>query len=431
MNKPTVLVLALLCATAFSGCVGDNVDADSVMDASAGTSVAVTEDTTLTFGPHSGLPTERDENWTASLDEPPQWTLGEWWEIEVTDLLITGDSFTITRIAAGKEGVDLLVGMPLEEFSDQAMIFHIPGFGLVKSDSLGFEMHDYLFEPLKFPLEAGDSWDSTWEGPAPQRQITHSVADVDRDAMTATITFQGTNNAVQSAEYVYDAELGAIRDFFAPGYMEYHVVDHGFDYEGVVRVPYSHDMTIFHGRLGPVSPISLSQGTVVSTTGGCAPTIAVNGCLVDASAPTETFTIPEEGPNGVKYDRASFALIIAELAPLLVGDTDPVIGAAPLGAAWDATGQGHYQIDLQAPNGESYSLQKAATESGHKISSHFNNEPAGEWSLNVIGAGAAQVFVEGITYTTFDVSLPSGCIVVSEQIHDHGGECGGHVHNIE
>ena len=63
------------------------------------------------------------------------------------------------------------------------------------------------------------------------------------------------------------------------------MVDHGFNHEGMVRVPYSHDMTIYHGRLGPVAPIQQSSGVFVENGGPCAP--GVGGC-VDVAAPIET-----------------------------------------------------------------------------------------------------------------------------------------------
>jgi hypothetical protein len=70
-------------------------------------------------------------------------------------------------------------------------------------------------------------------------------------------------------------------------------------------------------------------------------------------------------------------------------------------------------------------------EGGHKIVSFAHDLPAGDWELEVIAAGPAQVFIEGIAYVVFDVDLPSGCVMVTERVHDHGGECGGHVHDIE
>lgn len=407
MNRKVAMVSIMLASLALAGCT----DSDDGMDEPAmnegGSSVQVGDNQTLTFGPHSGLPRERAADWAPSLEEPPQWTLGEWWTIEVTDGFV-GTTHEVTRIAAGKEGQDLLVGMPLEEFNDEVMVLHFPCFGLVGSDDLGCEAHDHLFEPLKFPLEEGDTWDSLWQS---TNAVTHLVESVDEAAMTATISMSGATGGT----YTYDATKGVITEFNVPGYESYKVVDHGFDYEGIVRVPYSHDMTIYHGRAGPAVTMQQSSG-VLQTVGLC-PTQGPFGGCADLNAPIETFTIPEEGASGVVYDRASFALIIFDLGGV-TGQSTPA-------------GAGVSSITATAPDGTTYEATKLPVPGGHLIEGYGHDQPAGDWELQIVAGGAYAVFIEGITYTTFDVDLPSGCVVLTKEVHDHGGECGGHVHGIE
>jgi hypothetical protein len=336
------------------------------------------------FGPHSGLPLTRGADWVPRLDAAPEWVLGEWWTIEILDGFV-GQSHTVTSVVAGKEGPDYLIGMPEPDFNDEVMILHHPGFGLVKSSTLGYETHDWMFEPLRFPLKQGDSWDSLWQSGT--NTVTHTVEEVDDATMTAKIAMTGG----QSAEYVYDAGLGFIRDFHAPGYMEFHVVAHGFGHEGVVRVPHGHDLIFLHGSLGPV-PV-----------GGETPIL-------------QTVSVPDA------YDRTSFSLIIFELVPLLVAPAAPVT---------DLVGQGVYQIDVTAPDGATFSATKLPTEPGHKIVSFSHDQVGGDWTIQSVAAGPAQVFLEGIGYVTFDVSMPEGCVLKTSKVHDHGGDCGGHVHDIE
>ncbi len=379
MHARPILLAALLASLAFAGCVEEepiNLAQEVGSDDSP-------VDAVPTFGPHSGLPRTLEQAAARTSLDPPQWVLGEWWEIELTSHF-TGDVSTFTRVVAGKEGTDYLVGMPLESFDDEAMIMHFPGFGLVKSQTLGYEAHDFLFQPLKFPLEVDLTWESLWQGA--DKVLTHLVADHDEEAGLVYLEAGGA----QTLRYTYDIDQAAITEFEAPGYASYRVLRHGFDYEGTVRVPHGHDLTFFHGRLGPV-PIQQSGTTV---------------------APIETITIDEA------YDRTSFILAAFEMAPFVTGGMPPV-------------GSGVSSIQATAPDGTQYALQKLPTEAGHKVASFAHDLPAGEWTLQTVAAAGQQVFMEGVAYVVFDVDLPSGCVALTERVHDHGGQCGGHVHDIE
>lgn len=384
----TAGMVLLVVMAGLAGCTDDDAGPEVVTDEDPFEASENEDLQDVKLGPHSGLPSERPADWEPSLDEPPQWVLGEWWTVEITDHFV-GETTTVTRIVAGKEGTDYLVGMPLDEFDDEVMILHFPGFGLVKSSTLGYEAHDFLFEPLQFPLEPGTTWQSLWQAGEPAGVMTHQVDSRDDMAGTATVIAGGPQNLTVT----YDAEVGAITEFLAPGYMEYRVIDHGFGYEGMVRVPHSHDLLFLNGQLGP-APV---------------PT--------EATPVTQTVSIPDE------YDRTSFSLIIFELAPLLAPE--------PAGSTSTTVGNGVYQIDVTSPDGETFSNQKLPTEGGHKLASFNHDVVGGDWAIQTVAGGPAQVFMEGIGYLTFDVSLPDGCVVVTERVHDHEGECGGHVHGIE
>lgn len=411
MRSKAFLVTLLVTTVALAGCTdGDGTDGVLLDEPEMGTVVTTEENKTITFGPHSGLETSRSDDWAPTLETAPEWVLGEWWTVEITDHFI-GESHTVTRIAAGKEGTNFLVGMPIDDFSDDVMILHLPGFGLVHSQSLGVEAHDFLYEPLRFPLQPGNEWNSLWEGE--QRTVTHSVEATYESNMTATIQQSGA----QSATYTYDANLGVITDYLAPGYMEYKVVDHGFDYEGIVRVPYSHDLTMNNGVAGAAT-VGNSEGAVQSYSGQCPPGV-LSGCT-DMTTYEETFIVEEAGATGVVYDRASFALLIFELS-----------GFVDSSGTSQTLGNGYYSITATDPNGNTWENVKMPNEGGHKFETGFTDLPAGEWTIQIVAGGPAQVFIEGISYASFDVSLPTGCVVAGGQIHEHGGECGGHIHNLE
>lgn len=342
------------------------------------------EDPVPTFGPHSGLPTERPDDYTPSLDAPPQWVLGEWWDVEIAEQF-TGATHTVKRVVGGLEGMDYLVGMPRAGFNDEVMILHFPGFGLVDSDTLGYEAHDWMFEPVQFPLEEGKNWQTYWQ--SEDVILDATVTAVDEESGRATIEMEGN----QAVTLVYDAELGAIVEFDAPGYATYNVVDHGFDYDGYIRVPHSHDLLFFHARL--------------ANTGA--------GFSEPTAGPIETITVPDE------YDRTSFSLLFFEMVNFLASE-------AP-----DTVGHGVHHISVEAPDGTVFEATKDPTMGGHLIESFSHDVVGGDWELTIATSGSAQVLLEGIGYVVFDVDLPEGCVVPTERVHDHGGICGGHVHDIE
>ena len=356
-----VLAASVLLVALLAGCAGDE---DPVPAAEP--EPEATEAPQPVFGPHSGLPRERPSDWRASLDAPPEWVLGEWWTIHAVSAL-DGTTYDITRVVAGKEGPDYLVGMPIDAFDDEIMVLHHPGMGLVQKASLGYETHDFLFAPLQFPLQEGDSWDSLWQSAT--GVVTHTVEAVDPIGGTAEIVMTGQ----QPARYTYDANLGAIRSFDAPGYMSWEVTGHGFDHEGTVRVPHSHDMTFFHGRLGPVVPVVQSQGIVGALTGSplCPP---AGGPCADAAPPVETINISEG------YDRASFSIIILDLPAFQFG--------APVTA-------GGYQVTATAPDGTVFESSLLPTDtSGISLETWAYEDPEGIWDLTTLAVGAGQAFIE-------------------------------------
>lgn len=379
MRKSAVLLLTLLLA-GLAGCVDD--DASDVDDTPVVTD-DTPDETEPSFGPMSGLPRERPADFTPSFDEAPQWVLGEWWDFELTSYL-EDSSYTNTRVVAGKEGINYLVGMPIETFSDGIMVMHTPGFGLVDSTNLGFEAHDVKMDLMQFPVEEGNTWSAYFE--STQQQLNFLVEAIEGNE--AQISISGT----YTGQMIYDAQMGAVSLLEFQGYSKYEVVAHGFDYEGQVRVPHSHDLIFFHGRLAQAQGVD--PDTAVLTP--------------NPKAPTDTITIPD------LYDRVSFGLIVQDL-----------------GAASTGVGSGLFQIDATAPNGETYSFQKLPTNgNAFALELFANDEPAGDWTVQYVAAGAGLSFIEGIGYVTFDVNLPSGCVEKTSKIHDHGGDCGGHAHNL-
>jgi hypothetical protein len=300
--------------------------------------------------------------WDADLQAPPEWRLGQWWQVRVTDHL-SGGVHETTVVVAGAERDWFLTGMPADDFLHSLMVLHLPGIGQVAKDTLGWDVHDEVFHVLQFPLREGDTWDTHWSA-APVQADVVSVS-----GNRAEVEFVG-NSA--HFKVVYDADVGTIVSMDIPGYAQMEVIDHGFEYEGVVTVPHQHDLIFFHGRLAG------AVGVGVQDTG--------------PHAPVETITVSGD------YDRVSFALLVFALAP------------------------GFYAAEATAPDGSRYETQFVATEPDQiNIQIHSNDDPVGDWEVLFLAGGAGAVAIEGIGYHVFDIELPSGCLVAAMDEHAHHG----------
>jgi hypothetical protein len=313
-----------------------------------------------------------------TLDAAPQWRLGEWWTYHMEDKLV-GGSMDFTRVVAGedKQAGTYLVGFPLDEFSNNVMLFHIPGYGDISQADLSYETHDKVFQPLQFPLAEGNSWPVAFEGTAKGQAGVVRPGDG-----TAQVTMEVSNYGYINA--TYDPAIGEIREMDIKNYAHYEVTGHGYNWKGVVRVPHAHDLIFQHGRIAAL--FDVRQPLVPPT----------------PTAPTETVDIP------AGYDRASFVIILGAGAALGIPNAVPA---------------GVFRETVTSPNGTKYELTLLPNEGGLKIGSYGNDAPTGTWTMEHVAGGAGIAFVEGIGYHSIDIDLPSGCAIKSANAMHHGGLC--------
>jgi hypothetical protein len=315
-----------------------------------------------------------------TLAAAPQWRLGEWWTYEMTDGF-TGQTYTFTRVVAGEDPAagNYLVGFPLEEFSNDVMLFHVPGFGDIAKANLAYETHDAYFQMLDFPLEDGKTWEAEFEG---QGKGPAMVAVQGDKALIELITPN------YHALATYDPELGEISEMTINNgtYASYRVTGHGYDYRGVVRVPHAHDLVFIHGRLAGVVNVGASNG----------------------AGPVAAHTETVEVPPG--YDRLSFIIAVGG---------GPAFGLPPP--------PGVFQERVTAPDGTVYEAMltpvDVATGTSLRIVAIGHDDPTGTLTLEHLAAGAGIAFVEGIGYHSIDIELPSGCVVASFNAQHHNTAC--------
>jgi hypothetical protein len=315
-----------------------------------------------------------------TLQEAPKWRLGEWWTYTMTDGF-TGGTYEFTRVVAGEDRAagNYLVGFPVEEFSNDVMLFHIPGYGDVAQSNLAYETHDAYFQMLDFPLEDGKTWQAEFEGTGlgtAMVSLGNGVADI--ELVTPNYHVVAT----------YDPALGEISEMTINNgtYATFQVTGHGYDYQGTVRVPHAHDLVFIHGRLAGVVNAGASGSGPVST--GITETVEVS-------------------PG---YDRLSFIIAVGG---------GPAFGLPPP--------PGVFRETVTAPDGTVYEAMltpvDVATGTPLKIIAVGHDAPEGTWTMEHLAAGPGVAFVEGIGYHSIDVELPSGCVVASFNAQHHNADC--------
>lgn len=353
-NQRTLLItLALLSSAAFAGCVEPTGPALSAAQAPGD---AELQPPAPRLGLASDLPLTRNGT---SLDEAPAWAVGEWWQIAYEDRLVGGEG-EITRVVAGAQGPHYLVGMPADAFDDMTLLLHFPAMGRVNSSNLGFDAHDRPIRLLEFPLEEGRTWTTEWYSGAPLEAEVVSV-----DGNEARVELQGEGPHVT---LTYDADLGAIREMDIAGYLHYEVVDHGFAYDGTVKVPHGQDLVFCHGRLAAVQGI---EPCAASTS-------------PDPEAPRETITLPPA------YDRVSFGLLLADIATA------------------GSTGVGTYGITVEAPDGSTFEARKLPGDPAWVLEPHGLDDPGGNWEATYVAGGPGIALLEGVAYDVLTVADPAG-----------------------
>lgn len=336
MNR--ALVLAILLATAgLAGCLGSGDDAPANAT-SANETQQVANQTPETSEGHTH---------DATLEAPPEWTPGRFWEVQVTDGQ-SGQQNTITRVVADEVDGVYRVGMPADDFSHAVVIGHFPGLGNVQPDTLGFAVHNQDFQPLSFPLETGKTWSTTLY------QEDFEAEVVETTETTAKVSMQSASGSW--INLTYDASMKAVSEYSGPLGLEMSVQSHGHGFEGEVKVPYDRGQFI-DGRF-----------------------VGAFDFMLNPAPPTGTVQVDSS------YEEASVALLAGSFN----------VGATPPGYYLEsATDPGDNSTTLET-TGELEALYTSST------------DVAGEWTFEHVAGGLGAAATEIIAYKTQTVELPTG-----------------------
>jgi hypothetical protein len=292
----------------------------------------------------------------ATTKVAPRLAEGEWWRIQFSSGF-TGERPEVVRVVANATPEGYIVGMPHEGWYKEAIAYHAPAFGDVARD-LSYNTHNKKFEPVRFPLVEG----ATWETIFAEQELIAKVTQADE--YTATIEFQppaqdpqptdpvtdalGLTGAQGGMKLVYDARQHEIvqMDSFIGNWK---VVEHGYDFEGWVTVPRGEHTAIDYGTFWPGGP----------------------------DQPMTTRTIKVEGG----FNRLTMMQLIAPLAP------------------------GSYYVRSVTPDEKVFK-----TESSGDLALRFYEAatPDGDWIQEDYVAGVAATYSMGIAYHQYDIHLPDG-----------------------
>jgi hypothetical protein len=351
-----LLVAALLLGAALAGCAQPAPAAD-VAPAAAPTVALDPDRPDTAFGDvATGPAAAPDLNATTAL--APRLVAGEWWRIRFTSAFFQ-DAPEVVRVVAAVEPEGYLFGMPHEGWYKEAIAYHAPAFGDVGLD-LSYETHNERFEPVRFPLVEG----ATWETIFATSKMTATVESVDET--TATIRFDPPPADAQPTDPVYAAlnplgEFGGMKLTYDARQHEvvkfespigtWEVVEHGYDYTGWVTVPRGIHTAIDYGQFLPLTP----------------------------GEPVVTRTKNVEGG----YNRMTILHLVFALGP------------------------GAYRVRSVSPNGTEYVTESIA---GDALTMRFYeaSDPDGAWTLEDVVAGPGGTYTMGMAYHQYDIRLPDG-----------------------
>jgi hypothetical protein len=349
-------LLAILVVMALAGCAAPDVpDADKV---TIDTNRPDPSFSKIQTGPAVG------PDLNATTAAAPRLVEGEWWRIEFdSDFYMHSE---VVRVVANASKDGYIFGMPHEGWFKEAIAFHAPAFGDVALN-LSYATHNVVFEPVRFPLVAGNTWNTHFAA-------SPMIASVEEaDEYTATIRFDSPPNQDPSKPATdligltgdfgmrikYDARQHEVVEMTS-GIGSWRVVEHGYGFEGWVTVPRGEHTAIDYGTFWPA----------------------------EGKEPMRTRTVDVSGG----FNRLTMMHVIFPFSP------------------------GQYEIRSKTPAGEQFITTGDGADGKITVKFYEASSPDGTWQQTDNVLGVAATYSMGIAYHQFDIRLPDGA---RRADHDH------------
>ncbi|MFA5942904.1 MAG: hypothetical protein WC876_00365 [Candidatus Thermoplasmatota archaeon] len=301
----------------------------------------------------------------ATTGAPPRLIEGEWWRIKVASAEGPVD---LLRVVANATAEGYIFGMPHDGWVKEAISNHAPAFGNVGLD-LSYATHNEVFVPFKFPLVAGDSWETTFatqplvatvESADEQTAVvSYSAPESTTDPTNPTSLAFGLMGGLPPMKLTYDARTHEAIRMESGGEVSWEVVEHGFEFRGWVSVPDGMHTAIDYAAFGP-DP--------------------------DHPGPTRTVTVEDH------FNRITVMHFVYAITP------------------------GVFRVTSTTPAGEQYVTEHVGA-SGSTMRIFEVSSPGGDWLQEDIGAGGGLTYTMGIAYEQYDILVPQGD---RRPTHGHG-----------
>ncbi len=355
------IILLALVAMSFAGCA----QTEDAAPLDSDPSLTIGDRPEETFGNvETGPAVGPDLNATTAA--APRLVPGEWWRVQF-DSYLSSEVVEVVRVVAHADEDGYIVGMPHSGWLKEAISFHSPAFGDVSLD-LSYNTHNERFEPVRFPMAVGDTWETSFATQPMRAEVTAAndktatihfapiIESAPTDPVFALLGFASGG----TMELVYDAEQHEIVRM-SSDIGTWRVVEHGYGYEGWVTVPRGEDTVIDYGTFGPVSE--------------------------SHSPVARTFEV-EGGFNRLTMMH-------------FVGSADNIPGT--------------FRIRDVDPEGNEFLTEMTGT--GLSIQFYESNSPDGTWTVEDLNGGVGFTYSMGIAYHQYDIHLPSGN---RRSDHSHG-----------
>jgi hypothetical protein len=347
MTGKALLVLAVLALAGCAGSSGNSGDGGSGIEVDKNRPATSFGD--VVTGPAAGP----DLNSTTAA--APRLVEGEWWRIEFkSDFQLGIDQ--VVRVVANATKDGYIFGMPHEGWFKEAIAYHAPAFGDVGLD-LSYNTHNVRFEPVRFPLVAGNTWETHFAA-MPYKAVVESadqyVAKIRLDPPpnndpTAPVTDLMGLTGGGSMHLTYDARQHEVVEMTS-AIGTWRVIEHGYNFEGWVTVPRGEHTAIDYGTfwaLGPDEPVKTRK---IEVSGG--------------------------------FNRLTMMHLIVPLSP------------------------GDVHIQSTTPAGIKFLTEFMGADRKFVVKFYEATDPDGTWTQEDSVLGVAATYSMGIAYHQFDIRLP-------------------------
>lgn len=281
----------------------------------------------------------------ATLDEPPAWAPGDWWNYKVHDFTADVD-YEVQVVVASLEGDVATLAVPRGSFNHSML--HVPGVGLgeVGRADLSYAFQGAPFQVIQFPLREGATWTTRLQG----NPLDAEVVAVDGDQ--AHVEMHGPASDVY---YTYDARVGQVTEFLNDNWVSYRLTASGRGFAGELEWPTHIEQRINQGHFALV---------------------------VGQSTP------PEPVQTLVVEDGVQYMSLFLYAGPAILPDP-----------ASSAPTAGYFVAEATDPRGTSHTAHYGpAPQPGPDTRFERVPEPAGTWQWATLAAGAGTAAISGVSY---------------------------------